>query len=73
VVAVNQLARPDSDPAGMRVEGSNWVHQIAAESGLVHARFCLEQEATQAGRDTLKAEFAELARMEDAALADDED
>ena len=41
------------------------LHEIAAESGLAHARFCLEQSATQEGREALAKVFAELAGMED--------
>ena len=45
------------------------LRKIAQESGIDHARFCLEQEATQEGA-TLAAAFNELARMEDARDAD---
>jgi hypothetical protein len=40
--------------------------EIAASSGIAHARFCLEQEATQVGSDTLKDVFEALNEMEDA-------
>jgi hypothetical protein len=43
------------------------LRQIATESGLRHARVCLEDEATQVGREPLAALFAELDRWENAA------
>lgn len=43
------------------------LHQIALESGFDHARFCLEQSATQLGSAALSEQFAELARMEELA------
>jgi hypothetical protein len=38
--------------------------EIGAHSGLAHARFCLEQEATQVGRDNLKPLFELLEQWE---------
>jgi hypothetical protein len=40
------------------------LHEIADAEGLAHARFCVEQAATQIGRDAMADVFAELARME---------
>ncbi len=42
------------------------LREIAQESGLSHARFCTEQEATQRGRDNMRDIFTELERLEDA-------
>lgn len=42
------------------------LHEIAAESGLSHAEFCLEQLTTQIGSDAAEPLWAELARMLDA-------
>jgi hypothetical protein len=47
------------------------VRQIAAESGLAHAEFCVEQEATQIGREAAEPLFAELARLYDEAAKSD--
>lgn len=48
------------------------LHEIAATHGLRHARFCLEQDATQVGRDTLAELFAEMDRLDFAAFHGDE-
>jgi hypothetical protein len=42
------------------------VREIAAASGLSHAEFCVEQEATQIGREAAEPLFAELARLQQA-------
>jgi hypothetical protein len=39
------------------------VREIAAESGLVHAEFCIEQAESQIGRDRLKDARDELNRL----------
>jgi hypothetical protein len=46
--------------------------EIAASSGIAHARFCLEQEATQVGEDALDDVFAALIKMEQDEFADDD-
>lgn len=42
------------------------VREIAAESGIGHAEFCVEQDETQFGRDALREARAELRRIENA-------
>lgn len=39
--------------------------EIAAETSLAHARFCLEQEETQVGSEALADVFAALNQLED--------
>jgi len=46
------------------------LRQIAAESGLSHAEFCLEQHASQVGRDACDDLYAELARLQAEAWED---
>lgn len=38
--------------------------EIAAESGLAHAEFCVEQDESQFGREALAEARAELAKIE---------
>lgn len=42
------------------------LREIAAESGLSHAEFCLEQLTTQIGSEAAEPLWAELTRMRDA-------
>ena len=39
------------------------LRQIAAESGIAHAEFCLEQHTTQIGRDAADPLWLEMARI----------
>ncbi len=50
------------------------LHEIAEAQGtigLMHARECLEDEATQVGRDALKELFDELDRLEQVAFEEE--
>ena len=46
------------------------LRSLAKQQGLEHARFCLEQNATQVGRGRLNREFAELDHLETARFHD---
>jgi hypothetical protein len=46
--------------------------EISASSGIAHARFCLEQEASQVGREALDDVFAALCEMEQDEFAADD-
>lgn len=44
------------------------IREIAAESGMAHAEFCVEQEATQIGRAAAQPLYDELNTLEREAL-----
>ena len=45
------------------------VREIATAHGLSHAEFCVEQEASQIGREAAQPLFRELARLMDESQA----
>jgi hypothetical protein len=45
------------------------LRDIATESGISHAEFCLEQHTSQVGRDAADSLWAELGRLADYAAS----
>jgi hypothetical protein len=45
------------------------LREIATESGISHAEFCLEQHASQVGRDAVDLLWVELGRLADYAAS----